>query len=222
MAKSPSGECHDCGDEYQRLRQHWAMSDCGPDDSAKKEYECAECGDAFKDYPTRRQTRGREKFFCSKTCKNLHQKNGEYRTCANCGGEVYKPKSHLSQAGNYALDHHFCDKDCEQEWKRSNWVLENHPNWRGGKGGIDAVRKKLAENSWRDTARRAREQSDGQCALCGSRAESRELDVHHIIPVAAGGTNGDYNLMVLCIGCHRKVESYTRQFTTPHLYEFAE
>jgi hypothetical protein len=124
--------------------------------------------------------------------------------------------------GNYDLDNHFCDKDCEQEWKRSNWVLEDHPNWRGGKGGIDAVRNAFAEKSWRDTARRARKQSDGRCELCGAAGEMRDLDVHHIVPISAGGTNGEYNLMTLCIACHRKAESYIRQFTTPHLYELAE
>lgn len=39
----------------------------------------------------------------------------------------------------------------------------------------------------------------GACELCGSK---RNLDVHHIIPVACGGTDDQDNLIVVCKHCH--------------------
>ncbi len=37
------------------------------------------------------------------------------------------------------------------------------------------------------------------CATCGSKSE---VELHHIIPLAAGGTNDYYNLISLCHNCH--------------------
>lgn len=218
-----SGECSQCGSEYTDLRKHWSLSSSCSTPEGRGTYATVKCAHCGKEHQKERyELQENEHSYCSPECRNEGIRTGKRVECAWCGDEVYKPDCHLHDMGGYGLDNHFCDKDCEQEWKRSNWTLQNHPNWRGGKGGIDAVRKALSENSWRDTARRVREQSDGQCEICGSEGEGRGLDVHHIIPVAAGGTNGDYNLMVLCIACHRKAESYTRQFTTPHLYELGE
>jgi 5-methylcytosine-specific restriction endonuclease McrA len=225
MAESPSGECPGCGSNYQRLRQHWAMSDCGPDDGAKKTYTCDRdgCDETFEDYPTRLETRGRETFYCSKECLSLSQRNGEHRVCENCGDDVYVPNCHLEEGSSgYSIDHHFCDKECESEWKRANWIRQGHPRWQGGKGGIDAVRHALSERAWQDTAQQARENTGGVCENCGAEGGSRDLDVHHIVPVAAGGTNEPWNLMALCIGCHRRAEEYIRKYTEPHLLKFAE
>jgi hypothetical protein len=54
-------------------------------------------------------------------------------------------------------------------------------------------------------SKRLREQvfarDHGRCRVPGCRA-SRNLDVHHIIPLAAGGPNELWNLLVLCSGHH--------------------
>jgi len=51
--------------------------------------------------------------------------------------------------------------------------------------------------------RKSRDLRKAGCARCG---KQNRLVTHHIIPVAANGTNDDENLMPLCIGCHIKVE----------------
>ena len=38
------------------------------------------------------------------------------------------------------------------------------------------------------------------CSTCGS---TDNIELHHIIPIAAGGTNDYYNLIYLCHNCHR-------------------
>ena len=45
------------------------------------------------------------------------------------------------------------------------------------------------------------------CRLCGSK---ENLTVHHMIPVAVGGTSEDWNLITLCHTCHMKVHSSLR------------
>lgn len=41
-----------------------------------------------------------------------------------------------------------------------------------------------------------------QCSTCGSR---EDLELHHIIPVAVGGTNDYFNMAYLCHDCHMKL-----------------
>jgi len=42
----------------------------------------------------------------------------------------------------------------------------------------------------------------GICATCGSKAD---IEQHHIIPLAAGGTDDYFNLICLCHDCHMKL-----------------
>lgn len=287
---------------------HFSMSDCGSDGSAKKEYKCENCGDPFEDYPSRRETRERQDYFCSRDCKSEYQKNGKVVECSWCGDDTYKPKCQLDQMGGYSLDNHFCDKECETAFKESEWVGENHPSWNGGnvdlvcdecsdtydvkpakaedsqfcsdqchqdsyyidvqcdncgvslerttflatektehnlcsdecysewwseqqrgsnntsyktaggKVGIDAVRKSIGDVAWDRRARHVRERDEYTCQLCGEQDSDRDLDVHHIIPVASGGTNDPVNLMSLCGSCHKTVETYTEQYVDTHLF----
>lgn len=189
---------------------------------AKKTYVCDRdgCDNTFENYPSRLEGRGREKFYCSRECQNKGQKSGEMVTCAWCGDEVYKQDCMLDSMGDYDIDNHFCDKECETQFKRHNWVRDGHPNWQGGNSGINAIRKMLSPVSWQETARNVRKDSGG-CYVCGGESKSRDLDVHHIIPVASGGTNGEWNLMALCQSCHRRVERYTEQIVKPHLYDLS-
>ena len=49
-----------------------------------------------------------------------------------------------------------------------------------------------------------------QCAFCGS---INDLQEHHMIPLALGGTNDDRNLIFLCKFCHGNVTKYQRNIT---------
>lgn len=54
--------------------------------------------------------------------------------------------------------------------------------------------------------------ANGLCQLCGSEAPFQEadgtpfLEVHHLVPVANGGSSELENLVALCPNCHRKLE----------------
>lgn len=124
----------DCGYESpteRGLSIHQTRSHGDTSSSAKKEYECAECGSLFNDYPSRRETRGREIFFCSKQCKNEHQRVEKFKfSCSQCGSTVERTESAIGSMGDYSIDNHFCDKECESEWKSENWVGEKHPSWK--------------------------------------------------------------------------------------------
>lgn len=39
----------------------------------------------------------------------------------------------------------------------------------------------------------------GKCELCGS---TRELELHHVIPVVCGGSDSPENLILVCKKCH--------------------
>ncbi|MGG3443836.1 HNH endonuclease [Bacillus nitratireducens] len=46
-----------------------------------------------------------------------------------------------------------------------------------------------------------------ECANCG---ETNDLDIHHIVPLAKGGTNRVSNLVMLCLECHGKIHGVNR------------
>lgn len=46
-----------------------------------------------------------------------------------------------------------------------------------------------------------------ECANCG---ETNDLDIHHIVPLAKGGTNRISNLVMLCLECHGKIHGVNR------------
>jgi 5-methylcytosine-specific restriction protein A len=65
-------------------------------------------------------------------------------------------------------------------------------------------RRDVAVASW------AQEQANGRCELCQADAPFEDsmgfpfLEVHHIVPLAEGGTDSPANVVALCPNCHRR------------------
>ena len=59
---------------------------------------------------------------------------------------------------------------------------------------------------------------DGVCNYCGSKDK---LDLHHSIPLYAGGTNTMGNLEVVCRDCHRKLHIQARRIY-PFIGEYSD
>lgn len=53
-------------------------------------------------------------------------------TCDHCGTETRTPRRKVEK-----LDHHFCDQDCESEWRSGYLQGKNSPQWNGGKVEIE-------------------------------------------------------------------------------------
>jgi len=205
--------CNDCGGEYQRIRQHWAMSDCAPNEgeSAKVELTCAECGGTFREYRYRVESdRPRDGTnYCSRPCKHASERKGEVVECDWCGEKVYKSPAYLRDN-----DHQFCSKQCDAAWRSERMRGDGAPWAHKGrltKHYVSAIRRRLSDEPWPQIAARVRQRADG-CEMCGEETPDRRLDVHHIIPVAAGGTNEAWNLMVLCRSCHQHAEDAAKQY----------
>ena len=96
----------------------------------EKPYNCEQCGEVFKRYYS--PSREPDNKFCSQKCRGKYNRDGEYFDCSWCGDEIYKSPSQIGEMGDYSLDNHFCSKECESEFKSSEWVGENHPSWDGG------------------------------------------------------------------------------------------
>jgi hypothetical protein len=120
--------------------------------------------------------------------------------------ETYVPSCQQSQVGEYEIKNHFCDKECETEWKQQNWVGGDHPLWNGGVDWYRAIRSAVASRGWRSERK---DNLADACAMCGDTDSS--LHLHHIVPLLSGGTNDEYNYLTLCVACHRTVESFTKR-----------
>jgi 5-methylcytosine-specific restriction endonuclease McrA/uncharacterized C2H2 Zn-finger protein len=164
---------------------------------------CSQCGDNI----TKNESHiGEIGPFCDHECYGewLSENNSgsdhwqyekEETECEWCGSELWR-KPHQFDGRD-----HFCDYDCLTNAKRENSTPRSL---------VDAVRRHLSEESWSAVAREHREKHNGQCDWCGEYSDGRNHDVHHIVPVAYGGTNDDALLMGLCRECHMKAERYTK------------
>jgi len=201
-------ECPNCSDSYdteKALKVHisWCEDKRG---NMSKEHTCKHCSRTFEDYNDRK--------FCSRKCKDESQKSGKMVECNWCGDEVYKSPSHFGKIGDYSIDNHFCDKRCEQSWKRQHWTGENHPSWNGGSPSYRG-------KSWPEIRREAIDRDGYCCAVCDMSREEhyeqygRDLDVHHKIPSRTfeqvDDANYLINLVTTCMSCHGKLDRISRR-----------
>ncbi len=174
---------------------------------------CDNCGDEKDVKP---HVADRERQFCDQGCwgewasdnlsgSNAHAWEGGLIEveCDVCSKRK-RVKPH--QAEEYTA--HFCES-CRSEWARERFSGDGNPRWRGGSDLYHGVKAVLPDRAWSDVAEEVRSR-DEVCQMCGESSDTAELDVHHIIPVLAGGLNRPELLMALCRSCHMKAEAYTR------------
>lgn len=56
----------------------------------------------------------------------------------------------------------------------------------------------------KQTKRDIRNEQDGRCAICGSKAH---LQIHHIKPISHGGGKDKENAVGVCAYCHKKLDN---------------
>jgi 5-methylcytosine-specific restriction protein A len=105
-----------------------------------------------------------------------------------------KPKRPCSYPGCPNLtDGRFCEEHAREEAAR----YERY--------GRDPATRRRYGRTWRK-ARAAYIEAHPLCEVCEQEGRMTPAEeVHHIIPLADGGTNGDGNLMALCKSCHSKI-----------------
>lgn len=113
----------------------------------------------------------------------------EYQ-CAHCGARFCRIRS---WARKFARS--FCDSRCQYAYLREHPALgEKHPRYKGGK------RTHYDNASWRQL-RRSLLQQTRYCMDCHV---GKRLLIHHLLPIADGGTDHYLNLVVLCRRCHMR------------------
>lgn len=158
-------------------------------------------------------TCGDESFSSRRSMKTHHKmKHGESLidkaslTCENCGGEYHRHPSHASNS-------RFCSKECHSESRDYSEIPKltgaDHPNWKGGVS-IDNSRKQVLNRD------------NYTCQRCGCEVENghresqRSVEVHHLIPRAAGGPDTMENLVTLCVRCHREAHRDMKRIHETH------
>lgn len=217
-------QCPECGTHFRSrkgVKAHYGQAHDGTLHD-RVEVECAACGDTLHRAPHRIERSGSDRQFCDSECRV--EWHGDYLSgkdsplyskveteCAICGEAVLRHRSEYE-----ANENHVCSDDCFSELCKRR-TGPDHPRWTGGRRLYQAVRHSYPRG-WFRPAREARKRAGHECEMCGSAEDgSRKLDVHHIVPVRAGGTNEPWNLMALCRSCHRKAESYTQNIFQDHL-----
>lgn len=172
----------------------------------KKDYFiCEWCGNRFYSWKYRQNR------FCSNQCRSefaARQPKSTYMpeihvilNCVICNSEYETTTHHVRLRGSSC-----CSTECVAELNSRRMKGKNNPNWHGG------ITNDGYGSNWQRQSRKARKRDDYTCQNCGYKSKTRNLDVHHIIPIKY--FNGDwknanklYNLICLCRSCHRKVDN---------------
>lgn len=71
---------------------------------------------------------------------------------------------------------------------------------------LSCVEMRDYPDDWERKARAIRQRDNHTCQGCGKDGDDAEsLQVHHIVPLGAGGSNVKSNLITLCNECHGRV-----------------
>lgn len=227
VSLKPRIECEQCGDDFlvkprDKDTARFCSKECQHaflNDNHRKTAFCDVCGDEYEVKAAVADTTR----FCSRECLSESRKEaftGETNprwkggprsvSCEVCGEEYEVRAAKEAQT-------RFCSSECKGIKYQKERRGRGNPSWEGGFFDIASrVRSLLGETDWDRLAPQVREP---ECECCGAVAseDGRAHHVHHIIPVLAGGTNEDWNLMTLCPSCHRRVEEFTKSFTDPVL-----
>jgi len=216
-------ECEVCGDTFERYDSRvkgavYCSEECRAEgDKTGIIKECEYCGEQFY------KPECHEGKFCSVECSNRHRRQSDEWSesqrnkvtrrveveCDSCGAVVERRPSEVRE-------HVYCSDGCLSRGLSEMKRGEQNPNFKHGyrRNPVSWVRNALSDMRWPARSEQVRESVD-RCALCEEAAD--RLEVHHIIPVVAGGTNDDYNLIALCPSCHNRAESAADEYSNNHL-----
>lgn len=213
--------CATCGESFRVYPSRAERSDrlfCS--DACKGEaYEdrvelvCDHCGASFD--RRRSHAEGATRHYCSTECKGKAYRDRVEVTCSGCGKQFERQRAVVQR-----YERLYCSDDCRDQHERG----ANHPRWKGGDGLAVALRRILGGETWRSVRDEVHENRDSTCRMCG-REESRNgsrLQIHHIVPVMAGGSHHRENLMLLCHRCHRHAEAFTNKVLTYPIAELVD
>lgn len=134
-------------------------------------------------YLTKRRASNDPGLYCSKICNGLAIRNRGTVECAWCKKTLERPQYKIE-----SLKRHFCDLTCTHEWKARFGTKK-------GRGAFTMKQKR----EWMDT----------KCKSCGS---TEDLELDHITPRFAGGSNTKDNAQTLCRTCNREKYWLSDQF----------
>jgi len=202
-----------CSDECEAKYKSERPPEEHPRWKGREKVECCICGEE-KQVPLRRLDDA-EEFLCgsdecfSEWSSNRDPWNKGTGTlidivCDQCGCEATKTPQKYKRD-----DHHFCSKECHNQWMSENQYGPNHHQWTGGRRDYGP--------GWSDhTKRQIRESQQHNCFKCGISQQDakskydRKLHVHHLVEpnekTNPAVHNAERNLVALCVSCHMSLE----------------
>lgn len=192
----------------------------------KRLYRCDECKAIIEDYPSQRTG---DTIFCDRSCHNSYQSDPEPPKPYGCPHEAcdkaFQTKNglkthygykHEGTIGGVELTCRLCKETFRRPPSQSHLMFcSRRCFYDFGKGGngIDRVRRILGDRCWDAISEEVREEADDTCEMCGKDVSDdyRSPQVHHLLPLRAGGTHAEWNLIALCAQCHGKAEAFAHE-----------
>lgn len=157
--------------------------------------DCNYCGEEFK------PTSHKEQKFCSEECFGKAKDSKKEVKCNGCGDSIERKENEVKKKNNL-----YCCRSCYYKDKKSKYIGENNPNWRGGSSF-----EEYPEEFNSQLKQEVRERDNHTCQMCGMPEPivedvfNRVLEVHHL------DENKDNceidNLISVCRSCHGRLQN---------------
>lgn len=218
-------ECATCGDTFERYDSKvngtaYCSEECRDEGNKTGVVKsCERCGEEFY------KPACHEGKFCSQDCSKQHRRESDLWSerhrkkltdtveveCDICETAIKRRPSEVREKS-------YCSEACLSQGLSEMKTGAKNPNFKHGyrRNPVSWIRNLLSDMGWAAKSEQVRE-SVNRCTLCGD--ESSRLEVHHIVPVVAGGTNEKYNLMPLCPACHNRAEGVANEYSDNHLLD---
>lgn len=209
--------CSVCGQTFRKrpaninTERHFCSVECKSEGYKDRvTVTCDYCGESFE--RRRSHTDDGKRTFCSHECKGLASRDRIEVSCENCDRAIQRRRLDVNQYETL-----YCSESCRAEHMRGM----ADPKWNGGATLHEMLLRELAGKRWKDVRRQIEEQRDPVCRLCGRKnsRNGRSLQLHHIVPIMAGGTHHPDNLMFLCHRCHRSTDAKLNEIISYPLTE---
>jgi hypothetical protein len=194
---------------YGQYREIIAKENDRPYNRVSKQKICPICRKSFWEYPSR------IKNTCSRKCSaklisgdgNPNFKPKIKVPCLFCGKEMDVLPCLIHRK-------HFCDKECQYEWRSKNIRGEKVHNWKGGKGF-----GKYCPKFNFPFKERVRIFFKRKCFVCGCEEISERHHVHHIhFNPKACCDNSQREFVILCRSCHANTTNSIDREETARYY----
>lgn len=141
--------------------------------------------------------------------------------CPTCGRDDFAREVDMKAHHTIVHDESLVDQDNPRECPMCGRVFASEAGMKAHHALIHAESIAESRNVTQSTRQTVLDRDDMRCQRCGTEVTARnetgaDFQLHHILPVAAGGPDHPDNLVTLCNDCHSQAHQQMKTIVKDH------